>query len=71
MDNKLDWEWLNETTTISREELATIFAEEMRTVTQVAKSLGDKALADFLKELLIQFSASVSTKIFDEEEEEE
>ena len=67
-------EWREGRVEISREQFGTIIAKEMADVVTIARSLGDKALADFIKEMLTEFSANVAVEVFkslDEQEETE
>lgn len=68
-------DWLEQEVTISRDELGMIIAKEIANVMGAAiqANLGDK-MTKMLHELLVDYSASVATRIFskveDEEEEE-
>lgn len=67
-------EWREGKVEISREQFGTIIAKEMADVITIARSLGDKALADFIKEMLTEFSTNVAVEVFkslDEQEETE
>ena len=67
-------EWREGKVEISREQFGTIIAKEMADVVTIARSLGDEALANFIKEMLTEFSANVAVEVFkslDEQEETE
>lgn len=64
-------EWLEQEVTISRNELGEIIAREIMGVMKAANLVGDKDLAKFINELLVEYSASVATAIFKKAEEEE
>ena len=67
-------EWREGRVEISREQFGTIIAKEMADVVTIARSLGDEALTNFIKEMLTEFSANVAVEVFkslDEQEETE
>lgn len=67
-------EWREGKVEISREQFSTIITQEMADIVTIARSLGDEALANFIKEMLIEFSANVAVEVFkslDEQEEAE
>ena len=67
-------EWREGKVEISRDQFGNIVAKEMADVVTIARSLGDEALANFIKEMLTEFSANVAVEVFkslDEQEETE
>lgn len=62
---KFDKEWTEETTTISRNELGNIVAEEIMAVNEAMKAADfDPHLQELFHELLLRFSASIAAEIF-------
>lgn len=68
-------EWEEETTTISRGELADIMSAELNRVLNAAHIVGGHGFAREVEELLIEFSARIGAAVFkdyvDNEEENE
>lgn len=63
-------EWLETEVTISRAELGDIIAREIAEVVKAAEVVNDDPLTDMIKNLLVEFSASVASEIFKKAEEE-
>ena len=61
-------EWEDETVTISRKEFAEIITEEIMAATTAARMASDNDMADFIKELLVNFSAGIGSEIFSKED---
>lgn len=57
-------EWEEESVTISRKELGEIVTDNIIAVLMAAEKVGDEQLTELIKELLLQFSASISAEIF-------
>lgn len=65
MANKIPREWLDETVTISREELGKILTNEIREVIEAtAVTTQDKDFTMFIKGLFELFAASVGNEVF-------
>lgn len=65
MANKIPREWLDETVTISREELGKIMTNEIREVIEAtAITTQDKDFTLFIKGLFELFAASVGNEVF-------
>lgn len=66
-------EWEEETTTISRGELADIMSEELNRVMRAAHVVGGHGFAREVENLLIEYSARIGAAVFkdfvDDEEE--
>lgn len=71
MGNKVDRKWLNGEVTITREKLSKIMMKETKSVLMAAIATGNKDLYNLLKEVLIEFSASIGVAVFKELEDEE
>lgn len=68
-DYGMDKEWLNEEITIKRKEFSKIIATEIAEIMDAVDAVfGDEEGKDVIKELLMTFSASVATRLFDKEE---
>lgn len=61
-------EWLEKEITISREEMADIVSEQIAHASTLALLTGGPKFADGVKELLMQYSASVCAEMFGEDE---
>lgn len=63
-------EWLEETTTISREEAGRIVTEAIaRVMIAAEKAKGNKDLNEQIQELLMVFSADILSEMFPENED--
>ena len=62
-------EWEKATATISREQLGPILAEETFKVYTAALLVNGNDTADLIKDLMLEFSASVATRIFEQAED--
>ena len=57
-------DWEETKVTISRKELADIISKEIVCVLAAANEVGDNELTKMVKDLLLEFSASVASEIF-------
>lgn len=65
---RFEEDWVTEETTISREELGNIIAEEIIAVDTSMKDADfDRETKNLIRELLLMFSASVAAEIFNGE----
>lgn len=62
-------EWLDEQVTVSREEFGHIIASNIADIMNVADGVcTDSELNDLIKNLLMEFSASVAVDLFEKDE---
>jgi hypothetical protein len=70
-ENKVSKEWLEGTTTISREQFGDIIADEINTALLIAKLTGADDVYELLDGFLPDFSARVAARVFNDVDKNE